>query len=342
MNKMVSKAVAITGAAVFAGALVAGIGAPKQVEAKYINGAAGVANFMNPVWDNGTNVQIFKTDYGYGAWATDSNGNIIGNEPVAKTPYYIPKVGTAKRDTDYGDFVASYEVNVVNTASTFGIPGGNTIQTYYDVADFAQNVTDHYDHFANGLPVWQNAYTSSASLDKNGSNASPYVFAFEFGDYNPNYVEFAGTTWNLNNYNNKDKAFVDNTQIGVWTNTKLPDFGAWGDAVVDWNEDGKIDYYVPEVYANPVFEDANSLAYSWALFGKDAEDVLGHEVTDKIIDQETGKVSTYDYVLPGQIMPSADEDGYYWGDIAGYPSQWTTDGEETIGHVGSFADLFNN
>ncbi|MCR5403024.1 MAG: hypothetical protein K6E91_04285, partial [Butyrivibrio sp.] len=104
MNKMVTKAVALTGAAMFAGMLVSGIGAPaKQVEARSIVGAAGAANFMTAGYDNATNVQVFKTDYGYGAWATDSKGNIIGNEPVAKTPYYIPTIGTAKRDTDYGD-----------------------------------------------------------------------------------------------------------------------------------------------------------------------------------------------------------------------------------------------
>jgi len=306
MNKMVSKAVALTGAAVFAGALVAGIGAPKQVEAKYINGAAGVANFMNPVWDNGTNIQIFKTDYGYGAWATDSNGKIIGNEPVAKTPYYIPTIGTAKRDTDYGDFVAAYEVNVVNTASTFGIPGGNTIQTYYDVADFAQNVTDHYDHFANGLPVWQNAYTSSAALDKNGSNASSYIFAFEFGDYNDKYVEFAGTTFNVNNYNNKDKAFVDNTQIGVWTDTKWPDFGAWADIPV-FNDNGKIVDYVPEVYSNPIFEDAWSLAEPKSAFAFDS----GEDLLRNIGTTDSG----FNYDFAGQMIPDND------GDLPGY-GEW--------------------
>ncbi len=311
MNKMVSRVVALTGAAMFAGALVSGVGAPaKQVEARHIGGAAGAANFMNTVWDNGTNVQVFKTDYGYGAWATDSNGYIIGDEPIAKTPYYLADEKlNAKKDTAYGDFVAAYEVTVNPIASYWGLGSGNTVQVYYDEADFAQNVTDHFDHMANGLPVVQNDYTAAAALDKNGGSSSPYVFGFEFGDYNPNYVEFGATTWNLKNYNNKDKAFVNNDEVGVWTNTKLPDFGAEFD-VVTKNAAGKVTSYIPEVYANPVFEDAWSLVENPAFVWE--EDLLDGRV---YTDPETGDV----YDLPGQLIPLADGsidwDEFYLGTI---------------------------
>ena len=291
MNKMVSRVVALTGAAMFAGALVSGIGAPaKQVEARHIGGAAGAANFMNTVWDNGTNVQIFKTDYGYGAWATDSNGYIIGTEPIAKTPYYLWSAElNSKKDSMYGDFVAAYEVTVNPSKAVAGIGSGNTVQVYYDEGDFAQNVTDHFDHFANALPVWQNDFTAAAALDQNGGSTTPYVFGFEFGDYNPNYVEFDATTWNLKNYNNKDKAFVNNDEIGLWTNTKWGDFSAGLDV-----KNGP-----QEVYANPVFEDRFSLIDN-AIF--DADD----EVYDFWND------------YAGQVIPEADGSIPDWAQYAEY------------------------
>ncbi len=178
-----------------------------------------------------------------------------------------------------------------------------------------------------GLPIWQNDYTSSAALDKNGGVNSAYVFGFEFGDYNENYVEFAGTTWNLNNYNNKDKAFVDNTQIGVWTNTKLPDFSAGldyveyqkdinGNIVKDKKGNPVVDTYIPEVYMNPVFEDANSLAWSVGeYFGTKSEDILMNVV---------GQGKSWEHVYPGQIIPDShndfeDENGRMLGDWGNTP-----------------------
>jgi hypothetical protein len=310
MNKKVTKVVAATvGTAMFAGMLVSGVGASaKQVEAKENNNiiagtASSWSNFMNTVWDNGTSVQVFRTKYGYGAWAADSNGNIIGNEPIARTAYYLPIAElNAGCETAYGDFVAAYEVTV-NDAPYFA---GNTIQTYYDVADFAYNVPDHYDHFGYGsdvLPVFQNDYTSSATLDPKGNALTSYVFGFDFGDYNEHYVEFVGTTWSLTNKN-----VVDNTQIGVYTATKYPEFNAAMDIPV-YNEAGtKVVDYVPEVYANPVFEDAWSLAYNWASPMDSAEDVLLNTGVDVFGDP---------FIEAGQMIPQ-DE----FGTLPWYGDYW--------------------
>lgn len=284
MSKMMTKAIALTaGATVFAGMLVSGIGAPaRQAEAKV--DVSGITNIMNPTFDNGTNVQIFKTDYGYGAWATDSHGNIIGNEPIAKTPYYIANPYlNAKKDSDYGDFVAAVEVTVNDLTPAWGFGGGVTTQTYYSEGDFAQNITDHFDHYTNAIGLWPNEFTAAASFDATGGAFTPYVFGFEFGDYNPNYVEFGTTTYNING------KYFDNTEVGVFTNTGYPDFSTWLDLTNP----------VPEVYPNPVFEDQISLIDNPLI--KDAEGILANTYV-----YPDGDVETY----PGQVWP--DNYGDLW------------------------------
>jgi hypothetical protein len=281
MNKMVTKVLAVTtGAAMFSGMLLSGVGAPaKQAEA-----ATSGFNIMNPTYDNGTNVQIFKTSFGYGAYATDSNGEVY---QIARTPYYMPGVGTDGRDTEYGDFVAAVEVDVTY------VPGwGVTAQTYYDEADFATNITDDYKHFANKINLFNDPFTAAASLDDKGGAKTGYIFGFEFGDYNDKYVSFTTNTWNNSN------SYIDSSTVGVWTGTKWPDFSAGLDFYVE-DEDGDIMWYAPEVYANPVFEDANSFANSIALWGDENEDVLS-------------RTREYwwggEYVFPGQIIPDVDGD----------------------------------
>lgn len=283
MNKMVTKVFAVTtGAVMFAGMFAAGVGAPaKQADAaNNIGTASSFVNPMVPAYDNGTNVQVFKTSYGYGAYATDSNGNVIGDEPIARTAYYIPFLET-KFDTPYGQPVAALEVTVNPVSSIYGFGSGVTTQTYYDVADFAYNITDSYEHFANGLPVWQNAWTTSASLDEKGGALTNYMFEFDFGDYNDKYVEFAGTTFSL-----KDK-YVDNTAVGVWTGTKWPDFGDFLGAT--------------EVYANPVFEDGFSLI----------DNAIIRE-SDILIDPNVN----WPFGYAGQVIPEADGDIPDWAYLA--------------------------
>lgn len=174
----------------------------------------------NDAWD--TKVEVYKTKYGYGAYATDTKTN--EQVLIASTPYYIPAL------SGQGDPVGVINIEVADAGGLDKDGKATNIETTYSAADIAKNVTDELSHIANGPDYSLAGYTTAESVDWMGSVATPYIVGFGFGDYNQGYVEFGTTTFSTQNQH------FDNTTVGIWTNTEQPDLNSESTYIPDWLE----------------------------------------------------------------------------------------------------------
>lgn len=161
----------------------------------------------NGTWD--TKVEVYKTKYGYGAYATDTKTK--EQVLIASTPYYLPAI------SGQGEPVGTINLEVDNVGNLDKDGKATNIVTTYSAADVAKNITDEFVHIANGPDYSLAGRTTAESIDWKGNVATPYLVGFGFGDYNPSYVEYGTTT-----FSTQDQYF-DNSSVGVWTDTGKSD-----------------------------------------------------------------------------------------------------------------------
>lgn len=155
---------------------------------------------------NDAEIRVYQSDYGYGAYLVDANGN---ETLIASTSYYAP--------WEEKDYVSTVEVSVKNNSDITTAPvAGTDIVTYYNVG--LDELTNSYNHYSNGPDLNLVPGSTSESVDWDGDGNTPYILQFGFGEYNPVYVETGVSAYS------PETGHIDTTETSIWTDVPWSDY----------------------------------------------------------------------------------------------------------------------